>query len=107
MRTATRIREEINALKRELDKVLNKRTAVIKRVQLSGLMELAKRGVVTFIKINGDIRVMEFEPRHIWDPKDLHTKYLTVYDLRVNDFRKVNLETVIEVEVENVIYKVR
>jgi hypothetical protein len=84
-----------------------KRIAIIKRVQLSGLMELAKRGVVTFVKINGDMRVMEFEPRHIWDTKDLHTKYLTVYDFGVNDFRKVNLETVTEVEVEDVIYKVR
>jgi hypothetical protein len=97
---------EIIALENELEKVNKLRVKHVNRYQLSGLMEKVERGIVTFLKIDDQERVMRFESRDIWDDKDVHTQYLTVFDLDINEFRKVNLTTVRELVTESFIYKI-
>ncbi len=82
------------------------RTSAVKRLQVSGLMEMAERGIVAFAKMDGCTRVMFFEPRATWNARDLGTKHLTVFDLDKGDFRKVNLETVTNIEIGDTLYKV-
>ena len=80
-----------------------------KRAQVSGLMERLKVGTVTFIKLNGNFRNLEFERSEQGTSKrdlDLGTKYLTVFDTEKGEFRKVNLETVLEIKANGVLYKV-
>ena len=80
-----------------------------KRAQVSGLMERLKRGTVTFIKLNGEFRTMEYEQNAQTISKrdlDLGTKYLTVFDTDIAEYRKVNLETVMDITANGIRYKV-
>jgi hypothetical protein len=103
LQAAEIIKERQKAEKRER---LTLKRRIVKRVQLSGLMEKVEKGVVTFTKLNRQTRVMHFEPRDVWNKRDLETQFLTVFDLEKGDFRKVNLETVTEVRTDDTVYQV-
>ena len=109
MRLTTREQEivtaaaEILAAAKERTR-LNRKT--VRRIQVSGLMERLKTGTVSFIKLNGDMREMAYESNLEFNGRDLDSKYLTVWDTNLGEYRKVNLTTILEVRSETTVYKV-
>jgi hypothetical protein len=92
------------------DRLDQRRKVLVQRLQVAGLMEQIDHGIVTFVKNNGETRVMRFEPRDIWTEDGLNTVYLTVFDREKSyygsRFRKVNLETVTRIETSEAVYQV-
>ena len=85
----------------------DKTKRTIKRVHVSGLLAYIRTGIVTFTKVNKSVRVMHFEYNVNYDGvQDVHTRYLTVWDIEKGDYRKVNLETISEIETADTLYNV-
>jgi len=110
-RTSAQVRWEIEQLRAELERVIereNKGTVIVDRHKGGMLMERLITGTATFVTVDRATRVMEFDMSPVRDlDSELMTKFMTVYDLGKRDFRKVNLGTLRQIETPTRIYKIK